>query len=151
MMHPSYLGWQMDWPLYVKAPMLNIQGRVYKKGDYFPWAEVNADPERIATMYKNGMLYHNQDKAVEDGLGDRLGEMSGNRLKALVTLLNSELKKKHCATEDEFKRKRCRVSTIADTQRRFIRQFLAKNPYMNDFFHSVRDQFIVQVLEDTKE
>lgn len=151
MSHPRYLGWQMDWPIYVKVPVLNVRNKVFKRGDYFPWAEMQLDPERIATMYLQGMLYHNEEKAKTDGHGDRLGEMSLDAMKKLAQMLNTELRKKHCATEEDFKRKRCRVSAIAETQRRFIRQFLAKNPYINDYFLSIRDNYIVKKVEEPQE
>lgn len=142
--HPSYLGWQIDWPLYVKAPMLTTKGKVFKRGDYFPWAEMQLDPVRIAAMYKQGSLHHNATIATEEGHGDRLGEISGKKLHALGQALNVELKKKHCATEEEFKRKRCRASAQSDTQRRYIRQFLSKNPYMTDYFLSIREHYITK-------
>jgi hypothetical protein len=145
--HPEYLGWQADWPLYVKAPMLTIKGKVFKKGDYFPWAEMQVEGKRVAQMYRQKLVYHNANFAKADGHGDRLGEMTTQKLRSVVGLLNNELKKNHCATEEEFKKKRCRQSVNAETQRRFIRQFLSKNPYMNDYFMSIRDDFITKVVE----
>lgn len=149
--HPSYLGWQVDWPLYVKGPMLTARGKVFKRGDYFPWAEMQFDPVRIAAMYKQGLLHHNATISEQEGHGDRLGEITGKKLYSLANMLNVEMKKKHCATEEEFKRKRCRVSTVADTQRRFIRQFLSKNPYMHDYFVSIREDYITKVIEEPAE
>jgi hypothetical protein len=145
--HPEYLGWQIDWPLYVKVPVLNVQGKVYSKGDYLPWAELKLDPSKIAQMYRQKMVYHNANFTKEEGYGDRLGEMSNHNLQSVVNLMNTELKKKHCSTDEEFKRKRCRKSTIGDTQRRFIRQFLAKNPYMTDYFLSIRDRHITKIID----
>lgn len=149
--HPTYLGWQMDWPLYVKVPFLTMFTKTYHRGDYFPWSEVQADPEKIAVMYRQGMLYHDAYKAVEDGAGDRLGEISGRDLTSITGLLNTELKKKHCATETEFKRKRCRSSSLPDVQRRYIRQFLAKNPYMGDYFKEIREMYIKKPVETPAE
>jgi hypothetical protein len=146
--HPEYLGWQIDWPLYVKVPVLNVQGKVYSKGDYLPWAELKLDPSKIAQMYRQKMVYHNSNFAKEDGYGDRLGEIKNTNLRGLVQMMNHHLKKEHCATEEEFKKKRCRQSNVGDTQRRFIRQFLAKNPYMSDYFLSIRDNYIVKVIDE---
>lgn len=145
--HPEYLGWQLDWPLYVKAPVLTIQGKVFKKGDYFPWSEMSADASKIAALYRQRLVHHDANKAKEDGTGDRLGEINGRDLKSLAGLLNHHLKKNHCATEEEFKRRRCRQSSIADTQRRFIRQFLSKNPYMSDYFLEVREPYLKKKVE----
>lgn len=145
--HPRYLGFQLDWPVYVKCPVLVMQGKTYKRGDYFPWSEVQADPEKVASMYQQKLIHHDQNKTKDEGFGDRLGEMSGSGLKSLVGLMNNHLKKNHCASEEEFKRKRCRQSSILDTQRRFVRQFLAKNPYMTDFFLENRDDFITKVIK----
>jgi hypothetical protein len=146
--HPEYLGWQIDWPLYVKAPMINMRNKVFKKGDYFPWSEMQVEPHRIAQLYRQKLVYHNAQLAQNDGKGDRLGEMSQDAMKKLAQMLNTELKKNHCATEEEFKKKRCRMSVVKDTQRRFIRQFLAKNPYMNDYFLSIRDMYIPKKVEE---
>lgn len=145
--HPEYLGWQMDWPLYVKCPILRVYDKVFKRGDYFPWSEMQVSPEKVSTLYKSKLVYHDATKTQSEGYGDRLGEIGGKNLNSLAALLNQELKKKHTANETDFKRKRCRQSTIADTQRRFIRQFLSKNPYMVDYFLEVRDQFIVKKAE----
>lgn len=145
--HPEYLGWQMDWPLYVKAPLVVVAGRTYSKGDYFPWAESNFEPDKIARMYSQKLLHHDAPRATEEGHGDRLGEMSTGKLHDLVSMLNDNLKKEHCATEAQFKQKRCRKSSIVDTQRRFIRQFLSKNPYMSDYFLSIRDNYISKTGE----
>lgn len=145
--HPEYLGWQVDWPLYVKVPVLTTQGKVYKRGDYFPWAEIQVDPKKVSQMYRQKLVYHNDNFAKQDGHGDRLGEMNAQQLKSLAQMLNTELRKKHCATEEDFKRKRCRFSTIKDTQRRFLRQFLAKNPYIHEYFMSIRDSYITKTVE----
>lgn len=149
--HPEYLGWQMDWPLYVKAPVLTVKGKVYKRGDYFPWTELNLDPAKIAALYRTKQVYHNANFAQEDGTGDRLGEMTQPQLRSIVGLLNTKLKKDHCATEEDFKKKRCRQSNSLDTQRRFIRQFLSKNPYMTDYFKELRDSYITKVVETEQE
>jgi len=146
--HPSYLGWQIDWPLYVKSPILKAQGKVYKKHDYFPWAELSLDPAKVAAMYKQGLLNHDAVKSKEEGQGDRLGEMTADNLKKLANNLNTKMKKEHSATEEEFKRKRCRMSSLPDHQRRYIRQFLSKNPYMTDYFLSIRDNYITKYTKE---
>lgn len=150
--HPEYLGWQVDWPLYVRVPMLKIKNKVFKKNDHFPWAEMGADPKKVAQLYKQRMVHHNATLTTERGEGDRLGEMSIRGLRSLAQMLNTKLKKEHVSSEEEFKRKRCRMSASnADTQRRYIRQFLNKNPYMGDYFLEIRDQFIVKVVEKPQE
>jgi len=146
--HPEYLGWQMDWPLFVKSPVLRTTNKVFKRGDYFPWAEMQLDPQKVSHLYNQKIVYHDANLAVNEGLGDRIGEISGTKLRNLAQMLNNELKKKHSATEEDFKRKRCRISSIPDTQRRFIRQFLSKNPYMNDYFLSIRDTYITKKAEE---
>lgn len=140
--HPDYLGWQADWPLFVKSPILKVDTKVFKRGDYFPWAEMNLEAHKIAHMYTQKMVYHDATKAKETGEGDRLGEINNRDLRSIVNLMNTELKKSHCATEQEFKKRRCRQSNVVDTQRRFIRQFLSRNPYMGEYFLSVRERFL---------
>lgn len=149
--HPEYLGWQMDWPLYVKSPVLRTSNKVFARGDYFPWAEMQLDPHKVFSLYQTGIVHHDARKATEEGHGDRLGEINGRDLTSLVGLLNNDLKKKHTATEEEFKRKRCRQSSIPDTQRRFIRQFLSKNPYMTDYFLETREMYLKKPVEKKEE
>ena len=140
--HPDYLGWQMDWPLFVKSPILRVNNKVFSRGDYFPWAEMKIEAKKVAHFYNRKLVHHNAIKATETGEGDRLGEMSQRQIKTLVLRMNTEMKKVHCATEEQFKRLRCRQSTVLDTQRRYVRQFLARNPYMSDFFIENRNDIL---------
>lgn len=145
--HPSFLGWQMDWPVFVKTPVLTVSGKVFKRGDYFPWSELQVDPSRVALMYNQKLLNHDANKVQENGLGDRLGEINGRDLKSLVHLLNTDMRKNHCATEEEFKRKRCRQSAKPETQRIYLRQFLNKNPYMSEAFLKYRESYLDKKVE----
>lgn len=149
--HPEYLGFQIDWPVFVKAPVLRVGGRVYKKNDVLPWAQLGVDPAKVAQLYRRKYIIHDNTRAVEESLGDRLGEMSQKNLHRLATLMNDHFKKKHCATAQEFKQKRCRASNNEETQRRYIRQFLYKNPSMSDFFLENREHFITKVIETPQE
>lgn len=151
--HPEYLGWQMDWPLYVKSPVLTVGTKVFRRGDYLPWAEMNLDPKKISRLYATKQVHHDAKSAKEDGLGDRLGEMSQHQLRSLVQQMNYKLRKDHCAREEDFKKRRCRQSSNLDTQRRFVRQFLSKSPYMGDYFIELRDQILKSTprVEETQE
>jgi hypothetical protein len=58
-----------------------------------------------------------------------LGEMTTQKLRSVVgQLMNNELKKKHCSTEEEFKKKRCRQSVNAETPTAFHPTVLEQEP-----------------------
>ena len=90
-MHPSYLGWQVDWPVFIKMPV-TADNRDWKRGDHFNWLERGLHQDKVAILYASGYLYHNEELVVQTKVGDRLSEFSGKQLELLVNLLNSEVK-----------------------------------------------------------
>lgn len=136
-MHPSYLGWQVDWPLFIKMP-LSADAKEWKRDEHFNWLERGVEADKVARLYASGYLHHNTELEVQSKVGDRLSEMNGNQLKTLVTLINAEVKKRTSST-NEFENKRCKQSTLDDKQRGLIRRFLVGNRWIMDDFYKMRD------------
>ena len=91
-MHPSYLGFQLDWPVFVKIPF-TAGGKNLKRGEHFNWTGmVGVEADRVATLYAAGYIYHNTELEVQNKVGDRLSEMNGPKLDNLVNLLNVVVK-----------------------------------------------------------
>lgn len=139
-MHPSYLGWQVDWPLFIKMP-LSADAKEWKRDEHFNWLERNIEADKVARLYASGYLHHNTELEVQSKVGDRLSEMQGNQLKTLVTLINAEVKKRTSST-NEFENKRCKQSTLDDKQRGLIRRFLVGNRWIMDDFYKMRDTIL---------
>jgi len=136
MSHPSYLGWQVDWPLFVKVPFGD-----WKKGQHYDWRKHNIDPSRVAINYVTGLVYHNTDLEVETKVGDRLNEMNTLQLDRLVTLLNAEVKSRTNSVT-EYTAKKCKQSKIDDKQRGLLRSFLRNNRWIEDKFYEIRDNVL---------
>jgi len=47
-MHPTYLGWQVDWPVFIKLPV-SANGKNWKRGEHFNWLEQGIDQDKVAT------------------------------------------------------------------------------------------------------
>ena len=139
-MHPTYLGWQMDWPVFVKMPV-TADGTNWKRGDHFNWAERGLAQDKVAILYATGYIYHNSELEVQAKVGDRLSELSGKQLDTLVTLLNVEVKKRTSSTA-EFNVKKCKKSKIDDKQRGLIRRFLNNSAWITEDFYTIRDKIL---------
>ena len=139
-MHPSYLGWQVDWPVFVKMP-LSANGKEWKRGEHFNWLEQSISQEKVAILYASGYLYHNEELEVQAKVGDRLSELSGKQLDSLVNLLNTEVKARTSSTS-EFNIKKCKKSKIDDKQRGLIRRFLNNNRWITEDFYTLRDKVL---------
>ena len=133
MTHPQYLGWQMDWPVFVKIPFSG-----YQQGDHFDWVAKNVDPARVAQLYSTGQIYHNKELEKETKVGDRLEEMDGPQLESLVRLLNTEVKARTNST-NEYNSKKCKQSKIEAKQRALLRSFLRNNRWIEEKFFELRD------------
>jgi hypothetical protein len=139
-MHPTYLGWQVDWPVFVKLPLL-ADNKNWKRGDHFNWLERGLAQDKIATLYASGYLYHNTELEVQSKVGDRLSELAGKELETLVNLLNAEVKARTSSTA-EFETKKCKKSKIDDKQRGLIRRFLNSNRWITEDFYEIRDKIL---------
>jgi len=139
-MHPTYLGWQVDWPVFVKMP-LAADGKEWKRAELFNWLERGIEADKVARLYASGYLHHNKELEVQTKVGDRLSEMNGAQLKTLVNLINTEVKKRTSST-NEFENKRCKQSTLDDKQRGLIRRFLVTNKWITDDFYAMRDTIL---------
>ena len=133
MTHPAYLGWQIDWPVFVKIPFSG-----YKQGDHFDWVTKGVEPSRVAQLYSTGQIYHNKELEKEAKLGDRLEEMDGTQLESLVRLLNNEVKGRTNSTS-EYTSKKCKQSKIEAKQRALLRSFLRNNRWIEEKFFEIRD------------
>ena len=54
-MHPRYLGWQVDWPIFVKVPF-TADGKYWKKSEHFNWAERELEMKDVASLYAQGFI-----------------------------------------------------------------------------------------------
>jgi hypothetical protein len=139
-MHPTYLGWQVDWPVFIKRPLM-ADSKTWKQGDYFNWFERELDPDTVATLYVSGYIHHNKELEVQTKVGDRLSELAGKQLDTLVNLLNAEVKKRTSSTS-EFETKKCKKSKLDDKQRGLIRRFLNSNSWVIEDFYNIRDKIL---------
>ena len=139
-MHPTYLGWQVDWPVFVKLPLV-ADNKTWGRGDHFNWLERGLEQDRVATLYAIGFLHHNIELEVQNKVGDRLSEMAGRQLETLVNLLNAEVKPRTSSTS-EFEAKKCKKSKLDDKQRGLIRRFLNSNNWVIEDFYNIRDKII---------
>lgn len=139
-MHPTYLGWQIDWPLFIKVP-LTSDGKNWSRGEYYNWFERDIDPSDVSSLYNTGKIHHNKELEVQNKVGDRLHELDGKQLDALVNLLNAEVKKRTTSTS-EYTSKKCKTSKIDDKQRGLIRRFLNSNNWITEDFYAFRDKII---------
>jgi hypothetical protein len=139
-MHPTYLGWQVDWPVFIKRPFM-ADSKTWSQGDHFNWLERGIDADKVATLYVSGYVHHNKDLEVQTKVGDRLSELAGKQLDTLVNLLNVEVKKRTSSTS-EFETKKCKKSKLDDKQRGLIRRFLNRNSWVTEDFYTIRGKII---------
>ena len=139
-MHPRYLGWQVDWPIFVKVPF-TADGKYWKKSEHFNWAERNLEMKDVASLYAQGFVYHNTELNKANKVGDRLSEMNAEDLKSVVTQLNAIVKDR-TSSNQEFNNKKCKQSKIEDKQRGLIRRFLNHNPWITEDFYTIRDTIL---------
>ena len=139
-MHPSHLGWQVDWPVFVKLPLL-ADSKNWNRGDHFNWLERGVAEDKVAILYSSGYLHHNTELEVQAKVGDRLSELSGKDLDTLVNLLNAEVKDR-TSSANEYDIKKCKKSKLDDKQRGLIRRFLNNNRWVTEDFYRLRDQIL---------
>jgi len=139
-MHPSHLGWQVDWPVFVKLPLL-ADSKNWNRGDHFNWLERGVAEDKVAILYTSGYLHHNTELEVQAKVGDRLSELSGKDLDTLVNLLNTEVKSR-TSSANEYDTKKCKKSKLDDKQRGLIRRFLNNNRWVTEDFYRLRDQIL---------
>jgi len=139
--HPVYLGWQVDWPVFVKMPF-SAFGKYWKKGEEFNWTvQINAEADKVAQLYGAGYIYHNRELEKSSKVGDRLSEMDSDKLVKLVRLVNVEIKQR-TTTEKEYNNKRVKQSKIDDKQRGLIRAWLYRNEWMREEYYRIRDSIL---------
>ena len=139
-MHPTYLGWQVDWPVFIKMPV-SANGKNWKRGEHFNWLEQGIPQDKVAILYASGYLHHNSELEVQAKVGDRLSELSGKQLDTLVTLINVEVKARTSSTS-EYNAKKCKKSKIDDKQRGLIRRFLNNSRWVTEDFYRIRDSIL---------
>ena len=141
-MHPTYLGWQVDWPVFIKIPV-SANGKNWKRGDHFNWLERSMDEDKVASLYVSGYLHHNKELEVQTKVGDRLSELAGKQLESLVNSLNIEVKKR-TSSKSEFDAKKCKKSKVDDKQRGLVRHFLNNNNWVTEDFYNIRDKVLTE-------
>lgn len=139
-MHPTYLGWQVDWPVFIKLPV-SANGKNWKRGEHFNWLEQGIDQDKVAILYATGYIHHNKELEVQSKVGDRLSELSGKQLDTLVNLLNAIVKDRTSST-NEYSIKKCKKSKIDDKQRGLIRRFLNNSAWITEDFYAIRDKIL---------
>ena len=139
--HPPHLGWQVDWPVFVKRPF-SAFGKPWKIGEEFNWQlQVGAQEDKIAQLYKSGYIFHNRDLEVTTKVGDRLSELNNEQLLSLVKLVNKEVQSRTSTTK-EYNDKKIKQSRIDDKQRGLIRAWLNRNNWMLEDYYRIRDSIL---------
>ena len=139
--HPSHLGWQVDWPVFVKRAF-SAFGKPWKIEEEFNWQlQVGAQEDKIAQLYKSGYIYHNRDLEVTTKVGDRLSELNSEQLLSLVKLVNKEVQSRTSTTK-EYNDKKIKQSRLDDKQRGLIRAWLNRNNWMLEDYYRIRDSIL---------
>lgn len=139
--HPPHLGWQVDWPVFIKRPF-SAFGKPWKIGEEFNWQlQVGAQEDKIAQLYKSGYIFHNRDLEVTTKVGDRLSELNSEQLLSLVKLVNKEVQNRTSTTK-EYNDKKIKQSRIDDKQRGLIRAWLNRNNWMLEDYYRIRDSIL---------
>ncbi len=143
--HPRYLGFQVDWPVFIKVPFKTaVPGgtKDWKRGEHFPWLELGIPERTVAILFRNQQIYHNREAEVQSKVGDRLSEMAGKQLETLVNRINEEVKSRTSGVT-EFNAKKCKKSKVDAKQRGLIRRFLNNNNWVIEDFYKIRDDLLV--------
>lgn len=139
--HPPHLGWQVDWPVFVKRPF-SAFGKPWRTGEEFNWQlQVGAQEDKIAQLYKSGYIQHNRDLEVTTKVGDRLSELNSEQLLSLVKLVNKEVQSRTSTTK-EYNDKKIKQSRVDDKQRGLIRAWLNRNNWMLEDYYRIRDSIL---------
>jgi len=111
-----------DTPVFVKIPF-NANGRRWVRGVEFPWLTLGIKEVRVATLYNQNKLMHNE--ALEANLpdvGDGLDQMNMEELSNLVSAINEKVKLA-TKTKTEFGKKKCKISRVHAKQIGLIRRW----------------------------
>lgn len=140
--HPTYLGWQRDWPLFVFRPF-NAAGKQWKRGEVFNWLAYHIKPEDVAQLYNAEYVFHNKDLEKQNKVGDRLIEFDRKTIDELIDRLNL-LVKEQTITKDQYERTRCRKTQAKDLTRQIglIKSFLNNNKWVVEDFYTIRDEIL---------
>ena len=113
-------------PVFVKLEGLHAAGKIWKKGELFPWRFYETPHETIQQLFFNDMLHHNEEleevAAKKVSIGDGLEEYSVDQLHLLVDNINGKVKSK-TKNSTEFMQKKCATSKIKDKQIGLIRRW----------------------------
>lgn len=149
------LGFQVDWPVFVKQPFDSF-GKRWKKGEEFNWINQQFNSvdfwkirKKVQTLYNQGFIHHDSSREVEQKVGDRLGELDADDLMSLCRQLNAIVKKRTTTTK-EYQDKKIKQSKIVEKQRGIIRAWLYRNAWASDEFYSVRDKLLESKSPEAK-
>ena len=122
-MSRHYVPLQFDRPLFVKLPFTS-HAKKYDRGDEYPWDILGVDKDKVLTLYNKGYIHHNEafEKDRKGTIGDGLNEATIDQLHILVDQINEKVEEKATSTT-EYKKKKCRKSTLKDKQVGHIRRW----------------------------
>ena len=126
------IPFQIDRPIFVKQSFQAF-GKVWEVGQIFNWKELNAEYERIVSMYNADFFFHDDELAAardEKMVGDGLLNLDVEALHQLVDEINLKVKAK-TRTEKDYIQKKCGFSKIRDKQIGYIRRW--RITYSNRF------------------
>jgi predicted DNA-binding transcriptional regulator len=111
----------IDKPLFVRKRFTAL-GKSYALDEEFAWKERNVKDYRVAMLYKQGFLKHDDNLVSERIIGDGLDALTPEELDAVVESINEDVAS---ATQNitEFNRKKCKKSKIKNKQIALIRQW----------------------------
>lgn len=113
-------------PVFVKVDNFQAGGKVWKKGDGFPWDFFGVPEETVQILFFQDMLHHNEDLEEEYvskmSVGDGLDNLTTDQLRMLVEKINEKVKVK-TRTDKEFLQKKCASSKIKSKQIGLIRRW----------------------------
>lgn len=139
-MHPSYLGFQIDWPVFVKIPFKTGK-KQWQRTEHFNWAELGYEAKDVAALYNNNYIYHNEELEKTQEVGYRLAEFSKPELRTIVEQMNLVVKDR-TDSKEQFQKIRCRQSASMEKQRGLIRRFLHNNPSFEEDYYKIIDYVI---------
>ena len=138
--HPSFLGWQIDWPVFVKRPFTS-DGKQWETQDHYNWLNRGIGSDAVASLYVQGFIHHNRALEKQAKVGDRLSELTGPQLDKLIGLLNAEVKANTNSTK-EYNEKKVKQSKIDAKQRALLRSYLRNNNWIEETFFEIRDSIL---------
>ena len=152
----NLLGFQENKPVFIKLPFSSF-GKQWKAGEEFNWQFYPCRAEdydrlrvTIKQLYELGKIHHDSSREVEQKVGDRLGELSNEKIHTLILRVNT-LVKERTTTDKEYRDKRLKQSKIIDKQRGIIRAWLNRNNWALEEYLKIRDDLLDSTYKEPTE